>query len=88
MSNGKIVSLVDNQLAKSRQEIGKTLARLQIELSVEMGNIKVALAELQREIDRLKGKPLPAVDPRLAQDKRSDIVDAAAKAKHRGGGLT
>jgi hypothetical protein len=86
MSNGKIVSLVDNQLAKSRQEIGKTLARLQIELSVEMGNIKVAIAELQREIDRLKGKPLPAVDPRLAQDKRSDIVDAAAK--HRGGGLT
>ena len=54
MSNAKIISIIDHDIARSRRAIDENLTRLALELSVELANINKALDALREEIEKLK----------------------------------
>ena len=77
MSNMKIVSLVASEAVRARAAMLDDLAHMATNIAQELMLIDHRLKGLQRELDRLGAQRRPAVDPSLAQDQRSNIVDAS-----------
>jgi len=77
MSNAKVISLIDHTMTRSRAELTRDLSNLALSIADELMVIDRKLKTLRADVDRLQQEsvPQPAVHPSLSQDERSKLVD-------------
>ena len=77
MSNAKIISIMDHEVARSRAQIDETLTRLQLHLSVELADIRDYMGAMDETV-RIFRKEI---------DELREDVDKLREEMKQGGGL-
>ena len=77
MSNAKVISLIDHTMTRSRAELTRDLSNLALSIADELMDIDRRLVKLRADVDKLQQEnvPQPAVHPSLSQNERSKLVD-------------
>jgi len=61
MSNAKLISMIDHDIARSRRMIDQSLTRLALELSIELEKVNNVIDELRKDVDKLKQERGPSL---------------------------